>query len=136
VLRVFLDLDIDTMANADPDDEPGARPRLTPAGTDATWHRGPGQERHICSSTPAAPDPVSIEVLSVQASNGLSHGAIPAPGGPPPSEVQQIAAHTVTVINPAAIPTGTELFFSYSGTDQAVFADLIDTSSYTCTNSQ
>jgi hypothetical protein len=90
----------------------------------------------ICSSTPAAPDPLSIGVLSVQPPNGLPHGAVPAPSGPSPSAVQQMAAHTVTVINPAAIPSGTELFFGYSSNNRAVFTDLIYTNSYTCPNSQ
>jgi len=30
------------------------------------------------------------------------------------------------VINPAAIPSGTELFFGYSSSDNAVFTDLIE----------
>ena len=45
-----------------------------------------------------------------------------------------MAAHTVTVINPAAIPSGTELFFGYSTNIHAVFTDLIYTSSYTCSS--
>jgi hypothetical protein len=92
-----------------------------------------------CTSSPAAPDPVSIGVLSLQLPGGLPHGAVPAPsgpppGGPPPSGLSQIAARTVTVINPAAIPSGTELFFGYSNSDHALFTDLIYTSSYTCGN--
>jgi hypothetical protein len=47
-----------------------------------------------------------------------------------------MAAHTVTVINPAALPAGTELFFGYFSNVHAVFTDLIDTSSYTCSNGQ
>jgi hypothetical protein len=46
-----------------------------------------------------------------------------------------MAARTVTVINPAAIPSGTELFFGYSSSIHAVFTDLIYTSSYTCSTS-
>ena len=48
----------------------------------------------------------------------------------------QIAARTVTVINPAAIPYGTELFFGYSSSDHAVFLDLIDTNSFSCSGGQ
>ena len=40
----------------------------------------------------------------------------------------------MTVINPAAMPSGTELFFGYSSTIHALFTDLIYTSSYTCNN--
>jgi hypothetical protein len=45
-----------------------------------------------------------------------------------------MAANTATVINPAAIPSGTELFFGYSSGFHAVFTDLIDTDSYTCSS--
>ena len=37
-----------------------------------------------------------------------------------------------TVINPAAMPTGTELFFGYVPGDSLVSAGLIYTNSYTC----
>ena len=85
-----------------------------------------------CSSNPAAPNPASIGVLSVRA---------PGPQPPrgvfsnlTPSEMNRIAAGTRTVINPAAMPTGTELFFSYVNSGHALFFDLIYTSSYTCSN--
>jgi hypothetical protein len=55
---------------------------------------------------------------------------VPAPRGPAPGEVTQLAARTVTVINPA----GTELLFGYSNSIHAVFTDLIYTSSYTCSS--
>jgi hypothetical protein len=38
------------------------------------------------------------------------------------------------VINPAAIPSGTELFFGYFNSDHLLVAHLIDTSSYTCSS--
>jgi hypothetical protein len=87
-----------------------------------------------CTSNPAPPDPVSAGVLSIQSPAGSPDETVPAPSGPTPSQVNQMAAHTVTVINPAALPSGTELFFGYSRTDNAVFTDLIDISSYTCGN--
>jgi hypothetical protein len=90
----------------------------------------------FCSSSPAAPDPTSIGVLSVQLPAGLPKTLVPAPSGPAPSAVKEMAARTVTVINPAAIPSGTELFFGYSSSIHAVFTDLIYTSSYTCNNGQ
>jgi hypothetical protein len=86
-----------------------------------------------CSSSPAPPDPVGIGVLSLRA---------PAPQPPrggvfshlTPREMNRIAAGTKTVINPAAMPSGTELFFSYVNSGHALFFDLIYTSSYTCSN--
>ena len=81
-----------------------------------------------CSSNPAAPDPASIGVLAVQLANGTP---VPKKG---PAVKTVVSAGTVTVINPAAIPSGTELFFGYSSSDHALFTDLIYTSSYTCSN--
>jgi hypothetical protein len=85
-----------------------------------------------CWSSPPAPDPASIGVLSVQLPVKPPHKMVPAPSGPAPSELKQIAARTATVINPAAMPAGTELFFGYSSSIHALFTDLIYTSSYTC----
>jgi hypothetical protein len=65
---------------------------------------------------------------------GSAHRMVPAPSGPAPSQVQQMAAHTATVMNPAAIPAGTEPFFGYSNRADAVYTNLICTSSYTCTS--
>jgi len=44
----------------------------------------------------------------------------------------RVPANVVTVINPAAMPPGTELFFGYFLHDHLLIAHLIDTSSYTC----
>jgi hypothetical protein len=85
-----------------------------------------------CISNPAPPDPVSAGVLTIQLPGGVPHTMVPAPAGPVPSSVQQMAAHTATVINPAAMPSGTELFFGYSNNIHAVFTDLIYTSAYSC----
>jgi hypothetical protein len=87
-----------------------------------------------CTSSPAPPDPVSAGVLAVQLPSGAPHRMVPAPTGPAPIQVQEMAAHTVTVINPAKIPSGTELFFGYASDIHAVFTDLIYTNSYTCGN--
>jgi hypothetical protein len=87
-----------------------------------------------CWSSPAAPDPASLGVLSVRLPVKPPHVMVPAPSGPAPSHLKQIAARTVTVINPAAMPSGTELFFGYSSSIHALFTDLIYTSSYTCSN--
>jgi hypothetical protein len=85
-----------------------------------------------CSSSPPAPDPASIGVLSVLLPVKPPHVMVSAPSGPAPSELKQIAARTATVINPAVMPSGTELFFGYSTSIHALFTDLIYTSSYTC----
>jgi hypothetical protein len=84
-----------------------------------------------CSSSPAPPDPVRAGVLSVQLPAGLPHGNVPVPSGQAPSE---LIARAVTIINPAALPSGTELFFGYSSSAHALFTDLIYSSSYTCSN--
>jgi hypothetical protein len=60
----------------------------------------------------------------------------PVPGGQKPGELKRIIADTVTVINPAKMPSGTELFFGYFNSDHALFVDLIRTSSYACSNGQ
>jgi hypothetical protein len=88
-----------------------------------------------CSSSPAAPDPASIGVLSVRPPF-KPHGLVPAPAGAAPSTLKQIAARTVTVINPAAIPARTELFFDYASGDRLLFAGLIYTDSYACSTGQ
>ena len=89
-----------------------------------------------CASSPAPPDPSSIGVLSVRSPIKPHSGLVPAPNGPAPSALKQLVARTVTVINPAAIPSGTELFLDYSSSDHTLFTDLIYTSSYTCSTGQ
>jgi len=44
------------------------------------------------------------------------------------------AADAVTVINPAAMPAGTELFFGYFNGDRTLTGNLIYTGSYTCSS--
>jgi hypothetical protein len=85
-----------------------------------------------CWSTPAAPDPASIGVLSVRLPVKPPHIMVPASSRPAFGELMQVADRTTTVINPAAMPPGTELFFGYSASIHALFTDLIYTSSYTC----
>jgi hypothetical protein len=86
-----------------------------------------------CSSSPAAPDPRSIGVLTVQHANGT-----PLPDQSPAMKIPAnfVPANNVTVINPATMPSGTELFFDYVNSDHGLFSDLIHTSSYTCSNGQ
>ena len=86
-----------------------------------------------CSSSPAAPDPSSIGVLTVQHANGA---ALPNQSPAVKTPANFVPAKTVTVINPAAMPSGTELFFDYVNSDHGLFFDLIYTSTYTCNNGQ
>ncbi len=86
-----------------------------------------------CSSNPAALDPSSIGVLTVQLANGTPLPKPSSAGKTVPS-AGFIPADIVTVINPKAMPSGTELFFGYFNSDHGLFFDLIYTSSYTCGN--
>jgi len=120
--------------HADADHESGAQRRHPPAGTHGTRHPGPGKDPHLLLVQPSGTRPCQCRVLSVQPPAGAPHSNVPAPSLPSASEMKQIAARTVTVINPAALRSGTELFFGYSTTANAVFTDLIYTASYTCSN--
>jgi hypothetical protein len=84
-----------------------------------------------CTSNPSPPNPAGIGVLSIQLPAGLPHKgkAMVATGAQPGNK---LVADTKTVIDPAAIPAGTELFFGYSSTGHALFFDLIYPGSYSC----
>ena len=76
-----------------------------------------------CTSTPAPP---SSGVLSVQFPDGSPvHKSTPGHHYPVPPDV-------VTVINPAAMPAGTELSFTYSNHNHDLNAGLIYTAAHTC----
>jgi hypothetical protein len=88
-----------------------------------------------CSSNPPAPGPGNIGpgssgVMTIEYPNGTP---VPRPGvkAVPPAHAGPIAGF-LAVINPAKMPSGTELFFGYFSGDRGIFTDLIDTSSYTC----
>jgi hypothetical protein len=100
-----------------------------------------------CSSRPAVPAPVSLGVFQVP--GGTRHRAPPARGGHGFTGIMQSAMFPVSpsdlapsvdpvtmVINPAAMPPGTELFIGYFNLGYTVYANLIYTSSHTCSNSQ
>jgi hypothetical protein len=74
-----------------------------------------------CSSNPSPPGGAWSATLSLQ-----------LPDGTPVTPDQAVPSDAVTVINPAAMPAGTELFFGYSHSDRTLVGDLIYTSSYTC----
>jgi len=78
-----------------------------------------------CSSTPAPP---SSGVLSVQLPDGSPVGkSTPGHASPVPPDA-------VTVINPAAMPAGTELSFTYSNHNHDLNAGLIYTAAHTCSS--
>lgn len=85
-----------------------------------------------CFSNPAAPDPVSIGVLSARTSFQPQRGLVHTSKNPAPGALKSLIAGTVTVINPAAIPSGTELSFDYSSSRSTLSADLIYSHSYSC----
>jgi hypothetical protein len=87
----------------------------------------------FCTSSPAPANPAAIGVLSIQLPAGLPHQgkAMVATNAQPSSE---LIADTKTVIDPARIPTGTELFFGYSSSGHALFFDLIYPGSYSCSS--
>ena len=87
----------------------------------------------FCTSSPAPANPAAIGVLSIQLPAGLPHKgkAMVATSAQPSSE---LIADTKTVIDPARIPTGTELFFGYSSSGHALFFDLIYPGSYSCSS--
>ena len=70
-------------------------------------------------------DGVDPAILSVR----LPDGSLVT--GPPGSEIP-IPPDAVNVINPAAIPAGTELFFDYLNNDHDLSFHLINAGSYNC----
>ena len=104
-----------------------------------------------CSSSPAAPDPGRLGVLS-PGPGGPRHRTTPTSGGHgvtesghgvtesgmfpvSPSELAPSVDPISMVINPSAIPSGTELFIGYFNLGYTVYFDLIYTKSHTCSNS-
>jgi hypothetical protein len=99
-----------------------------------------------CLSSPAAPSPVRLGVLPRRRPAGTRHRAMPGPGGQgiwqsatlpvKPSQLAPMADPISMVINPAAIPPGTELFIGFFSPGYSVLINLIYTSSHTCINGQ
>jgi hypothetical protein len=76
-----------------------------------------------CTSTPAPP---SSGVVSIQLPDG---SPVPQTGNQSP-----VPPDAVTVINPAAMPAGTELSFTYSNNDHRLIFALIYTAAHTCSH--
>lgn len=93
-----------------------------------------------CSSDPAPPDPNSIGVVSTRPT--LAGLAPPkhllkryGPHAPHPN-LGRLIDHTVTVINPTKMPSGTELAFDYAPGEHLLSVGLIYTGSHTCRSGQ
>lgn len=81
------------------------------------------QTGSICSSNPAP------------AANGVISPPLPSSFGPATSDAGQknpVSPNATWVINPAAMPAGTELSFTYVNQDHGLFGGLIYDSGYTC----
>jgi hypothetical protein len=100
-----------------------------------------------CSSSPAAPGPVRAGVLSARAPAGVRRRAAPGRAGrgivesalfpvKPSDLAPSVAGELTMVINPAAMPAGTELFVGYFNSEDTLMFDLIYTSSHTCSHAQ
>ena len=75
----------------------------------------------FCTSTPAPP---SSGVVSVQLPDG---SPVPVTGRQSP-----VPPDALTLINPAAMPAGTELSFTYVNHDRVLTGSLIYTAAHTC----
>jgi hypothetical protein len=81
------------------------------------------QTNIFCTSTPAPP---SDGVVSVQLPDGTP---VPITGRKSP-----VPPDALTVINPAAMPAGTELSFTYVNHDRVLTGSLIYTATHTCSS--
>ena len=87
-----------------------------------------------CSSTPAVPAPVGRRVLSIP--RGIP--AIVQSGNWPvkPSQLAPFVDPITMVLDPAAMPSGTELFIGNFDLGHTIFVGVIYTSSHICLNGQ
>jgi len=111
---------------------------LTPGRDAAALQQALGQDSipalvktdTYCSSNPPAPSPVGtpghLHVVVVY------HVPGGTPSSPSPAVSDVFPVGTEMVLDPALMPSGTELFLSYLNSQKALFIDLIYTSSYTC----
>jgi hypothetical protein len=97
-----------------------------------------------CSSHPATPGLFRLGI--VQSPARPPHRALPGPGGQGilqsanlpvrPSQLAPMVDPISIRLNPAAIPSGTELFIGFYDLGHTVFVDLIYTNSHTCRSAQ
>jgi hypothetical protein len=102
-----------------------------------------------CSSSPAAPSPIRLGVLpgATPAPAGARRRATPGLGNGrgiwqsvtlpvKPSQLAPMVDPVSMVINPAAMPAGTELFIGYFDLAQTIVVNLIYTGSHTCRDTE
>ncbi len=100
-----------------------------------------------CSSHPAAPSPIRLGVLPGPGPAGTRHRPVPGAGNGQgiwesvnlpvkPSQLAPMVDPISMVIDPAAMPSGTELFIGFFDLGHTIFVDLIYTGSHTCSNTQ
>jgi len=102
-----------------------------------------------CSSSPAAPSSIRLGVLPGASAGpaGTRRRAAPGLGNGQgiwesvtlpvkPSQLAPMVDPISMVINPAAMPAGTELFIGYFDLAQTIVVNPIYTSSHTCRNTQ
>ncbi len=97
-----------------------------------------------CSSHPATPGLFRLGVSP--APTRTPHRALPGPNGQgilqlmnipvKPSQLAPMVDPVSVVFNPAAIPSGTELFIGFYSPRYEIFMDLIYTKSHTCRQAQ
>ncbi len=87
-----------------------------------------------CSSNPAVPAPAGRRVLSIPRGvpDFLQTGNWPVK----PSQLAPFVDPITMVLDPAAMPSGTELFIGNYNLGHAVFVSVIYTDSHTCSNGQ
>jgi hypothetical protein len=93
-----------------------------------------------CSSAPAPPDPNSVGVLSTRPRlPGLGpskHLLKPHMATTPHPSLGRLINHTVTVIDRAKMPSGTELAFDYAPAEHLLSVNLVYTNSHSCRSGQ
>ena len=100
-----------------------------------------------CSSSAAAPSPIRLGVLPGPGPAGTRRRVRPGLGNGQgiwesvnlpvkPSQLAPMADPVSMVIDPAAMPSGTELFIGFFDSGHTLVVDLIYTGSHTCRNTQ
>lgn len=127
-----------TLTNSQVFDPPVLRRALAHDGIPALVRRDV-----YCYSTPAPPDPNGIGVLSIRPRSKMPVGFAPAKAllklygqHTPRPDLKALINHTVTVIDPAKMPAGTELAFDFAPGEHLLAVDLVYTKSHVCRSGQ
>jgi hypothetical protein len=87
-----------------------------------------------CSSNPAVPAPVGRRVLSIP--HGIPDILLSGNFPVKPSQLAPSVDPITIVLDPAALPSGTELFIGNYDLGHTIFVGVIYASSHTCRNAQ